>query len=59
MKEQYQRKLNVTITEEMEAQLLRYCTLHGIKKRDALRRAIALLLAGSRPAPTFDPERPL
>jgi hypothetical protein len=57
---EYQRRLNVTIDEEMERRLLRYCSLHGITKRDAVRRAIAELLAQRRTTPpTLDPDRPL
>lgn len=59
MNEQYQRKLNVTITDEMEARLLRYCTIHGITKRDAVRRAIAEMLSRHREPPTFDKDVPL
>lgn len=60
MNEQYQRRLNVTVTEEMEARLLRYCTLHGISKRDAVRRAIAeMLMRRHREPPTFDKDVPL
>lgn len=60
MNGEYQKQLNVTITNEMEKRLLRYCTIHGITKRDAVRRAIAEMLSRrhSEP-PAFDKDAPL
>jgi hypothetical protein len=40
----FQRPVNVMITREMEDRLHRFCTIHGINKREAVRRAISQML---------------
>jgi len=56
---EYQHKVDTTIDDATARELQRYCTTHGVKRREALRRAISLLLAGHREVPRIDPERPL
>jgi hypothetical protein len=60
MQEQYDRPINVRITKEMEDKLLRYCTIHGITKRDAVRMAITEMLSPRRTEPPkLDKDVPL
>jgi len=56
---EYQERIETTVDEDTAKSLQRYCTIHGIKKRDAVRKAIALLLATRREPPKLDPEVPL
>jgi len=59
MNGEYQERVETTVDEKTAKTLQRYCTIHGIKKRDAIRMAIALFLAGKRDPPKLDPDVPL
>jgi hypothetical protein len=59
MNGELQYQIETTVDQDTAKALNRYCTIHGIKKRDALRKAIALLLAGNREPPKLDPDVPL
>lgn len=54
-----QQRVETTINEETERLLQRYCTIHGIKRRDAIRKAIAMLLSRRTDPPRIDPDRPI
>jgi hypothetical protein len=54
-----QIRIETTIDEATAARLQRYCTIHGVKRRDAIRKAIAILLARRSDPPKVDPDRPL
>lgn len=55
----YQERVETTIDEATAKALQRYCTVHGIKKRDALRKAVALLLSKRSEPPKLDRDKPL
>ena len=39
-------KYSIRLDEETEAALMRYCERHGIKRGEAIRRAVLLLIGG-------------
>ena len=53
--------VKTSLTADDAKRLERYCTIRGIKQRDAIRRAITHMLRDSevRQAPRFDSDKPL
>lgn len=39
-------KYSIRLDEQTEAALMRYCERHGIKRGEAIRRAVLLLIGG-------------
>jgi hypothetical protein len=55
-----QVRIETTIDEATAARLQRYCTIHGVTKRDAVRQAIAEMVGRKRSdPPAFNPDQPL